>query len=195
MDWVQWVIPLIAVAVYIISALAKPKDEVRPRTQFPPLPQGGDPAERPSSRRTPEEIDRFLEEVRRRKKSAEQQREKKPIPPVIVQERPRPAPAVPVPTPKRERPRLAEPPRPQLPPARPLPAPRPREPEPLPVPMAEVIEATVALQPPAAAVVARPSVSPVAQSLTGMLRNPSTLAAAIMLKEVLDRPLCKRRRS
>jgi hypothetical protein len=36
--------------------------------------------------------------------------------------------------------------------------------------------------------------SPVLREVVRMLRGPRTAAAAVMLREVLDRPLCMRRR-
>jgi hypothetical protein len=50
-----------------------------------------------------------------------------------------------------------------------------------------------AAQPPAAKVL-RKSLVPAAVHLAGMLRNQQNLRAAVLVREVLDVPLCKRRR-
>src|SRR5579864_3093234 len=82
-DWIKWVIPLIAVAVWILSNLAKNREEPRrQRTAPPPRPEDG---MGPVRRRTPVEVDRFLEEVRRRREAAEAklkkpQEESAPVP-------------------------------------------------------------------------------------------------------------------
>jgi hypothetical protein len=182
MDWVQWIIPLIAIAVWILSNLARSKEDK------PPVQRRSEDAPQPI-RRSPEEVDRFLEEVRRRKRNAEGP--KKPGR-TSAPDRPRPGPP-PLPRTPTERPRVSERPPPT---SKPLPPPRRQEAEAIPV--AEVLEVAVANQPPralATLAAGRPTtVPPAVQALKSLLLDRQNVAAAIVLKEVLDQPLCKRPR-
>src|SRR5262245_61821723 len=113
MDWIKLAIPLIAVAVWILSNLAKNREEPRrQRTAPPPRPEDG---EGPRRRRTPAEVDQFLEEVRRRREAAEakvKKLEERPVP-IPLSEKvpaesrfPRAKPVQPVPTPPPLRPEI-----------------------------------------------------------------------------------------
>jgi hypothetical protein len=93
-----------------------------------------------------------------------------------------------------------EPPQPSPPPVvRPVPPPRRRFPPPLVQPIAKAEPA-----PPMAAVpVAKPVIpvvtsarkpSPAAMELFNLLKNRHSLRAAVLLHEILDPPLCRRRR-
>jgi hypothetical protein len=197
MDWVQWLIPLVALAVYILSNLAKGQEESR--TNRLPRPPRSDEAvetaelaEPPRQRRSQEEIDRFLEEVRRRKKTIEPPQNKPLSRPTTApsQERPRPVPP-PLPKVKLPPPPLPERPRPGDAP-RPATKPPSRKREPEPIPVVEALEVThVPLQPPPALV--GPLVNSLAlQNLKSLLANRQTMATAILLKEILDVPLSKR---
>jgi len=210
MDWVKWLIPLIALAVWIISNLARNREEPR-RPARPSTPAGGsgEPPNGPRSgpRRSSAEIDEFLQEVRRRREANEQRKaaRKAPVKPEARR---------PVETP-RPRPSLAMP-EPVTPPAPPPPAPAapafittlPRVPgaapgvareevvvarvisEPAPVPAA--IPATPA---PALPVPVRRLGPPAApRQILQMLRNPQSLARAIVLREILEGPLSRRPR-
>src|SRR5262245_48923245 len=69
MEWVKIAIPLIAVAVWLLSTLARgTRDDRRPTPRPRETPAGGDAPPRP--RRPVSDIDRFLEEVNRRRREA-----------------------------------------------------------------------------------------------------------------------------
>jgi hypothetical protein len=173
MDWVKWIIPLIAVAVWILSNLAKNREEPRrQRTAPPPRPDDG---MGPSRRLTPVEVDRFLEEVRRRREAAEGKTKKpleKPAPPPLAQ-----------PMPLESR----------LPRAKPIPPVIRRTSPPEPV-LAKIVsvpepEATTPIVVPK--VTAVPT-SPQVKETLALLRNRKSLVTAMLLREILEQPLCKR---
>src|SRR5438445_12497975 len=111
MDWIKWLIPLIALAVWVLSNLARNREEPRrPARSSTPAGGSGEPPPSPR-RRSSAEIDEFLQEVRRRREINEQRKVKK-VP--VKQEQRRP-----VETP-RARPSLALP-DPAAPPAAPPP--------------------------------------------------------------------------
>ena len=182
MDWIKLVIPLIAVAVWILSNLAKNRDETRrQRTAPPPKPEDG---MGPARRRTPAEVDKFLEEVRRRREALEGKL-KKPLSP----------PPAPVPlaqtVPEFPRARTIPPPLPMPPPPRPeirrssVSEPVMAKLVPTPAPEPEVVV------PAAPRVTALPSSPQVRQTLA-LLRDRKTLVTVMLLREILDQPLCKR---
>jgi hypothetical protein len=87
-------------------------------------------------------------------------------------------------------------------PAPPVRAPAPPPPKAL-VPLATVIEtpaeAVPAAGPPAAvpaapATLRRQAVSPILAQVVALLRSPQAAGSALVLREIFDRPLCKRRR-
>src|SRR5262245_56082520 len=100
----RWLIPLIALAVWVLSNLARNREEprrpVRPQ-QSPPAGAGPEPpGGGPRPRRSSAEIDDFLQEVRRRRDVAE----RKPAKPATARvetlrpvEPPRPRPSLAVP--------------------------------------------------------------------------------------------------
>lgn len=203
----NWVIILVIVAVvFILANVFKPDDETKRRQARPgepPRPLGND-------------INQFLDEMNRlRRRAAE-------APPAEPEEYrseapPRPAPAVrpPVPRPPRPRPRI-QPPTPALaftPPAPPPPPPVPRivvaEPVILDVLPASTPRPSSPPAPPrfpdalparspapaAAPVVAAPVVEklpPAVTQLRSLLRSPQGLRNAMLLKEVLGPPRCRR---
>jgi hypothetical protein len=222
MHWEVLIVPLIALGVWILGTLFRSEEEKR--TQAPVRrPQG---ARVPGGGRPVTDLDRFLEEARRRREAAEK---RLPVPPDRSDE-----PVVVRPTPPRKTPE-ARPVRPSerlQPPARPVPTARPVEavpvaipvatpvPTPAPAPppaprprLAEVVLETVAQPVPALAVPEPPpplampetsslaavvprvqSLSPALAQAYALLRSPQTAAAAFVLREILDRPLCQRRR-
>ncbi len=187
MHWEILIIPLIALGVWIIGTLFKSEDDkakkaMRGRGNF----SGRAPGRRPVT-----DLDRFLEEARRRRET---------------EDRPKPPPAPP-PTrapvarpPLRERPsRPRETPRPAVPALRKeevgvtVPT-RPAAPavlaEPVPSPPLPPLEAPT----PPATITAPPRAAPVVQQVRALLSKPQTAGAAFVLREIFDRPLCKRRR-
>lgn len=203
MEWLKLVIPLIFVAVWILSQLAKNRDQTPRRTKPPPLPKDEDEDEGPRPRRSAGEVDRFLEEVRRRRARAEG----RTSPPPVVAEPPRPKPAARRPAPE---PARSFPPPIQAPPPVPSPPPTPRMPpavQPAPVtfrmpsiePATEVVVA-VPLDPRPAdrlapfipAVVAGPARSSALIRAVSLLRDRQTMMAAIVLREILGPPVSKR---
>jgi hypothetical protein len=199
MDWVKWLIPLVVVFVIILSTLARITQEEKKR--LPPRPRPGGEGDGPGRpRRSPSEIDRFLQEVNRRRREASEHARP------VVKERPvtrRPVSERPV---RRETPSPSQ----DIPSAVP---PTPRTPTPAPVVLmpttqpSAVVAEVVAAKPspaapagsvtpgPSAAVVAAKPQTPTAVHLRQQLKNPQTLRTALVLREVLDGPLCRRRRS
>jgi hypothetical protein len=184
MDWVMFIIPVIAVGIWAIKTAIEKGAEANRNVPQPARPGG--PRRSASS-----EIDRFLEEVNRRRQ--EQQRQsRRPAPPppsrtIEVEVEAQPAP----------RPRPVYRPRPSMPPPirRPVPEPIVVVAEPA-IPEAIAVPATVSLAtalittaPPR---VVRP-VSPLIQELQGMLRTPRSLRTAFVLTEVFGKPKCHRR--
>jgi len=206
MDWVKWLIPLVVIFVVIVSNLARIAQEEKKKSSRRPGP-GNSP---PRPQRPQNEAERFLEEINRRRREAGEQRK----PPVVKR-----AAAGPARVARRETPSAGEAmaavvpvtsrvPRPvravemPMPLAR-QPSPRPVEPErrqPAPV-VEEVVVATVvpvltapgdvSAGAPAAVIAVKPH-TPTATLLRQLLRNPQSVKAAFVLREVLDRPLCRR---
>jgi hypothetical protein len=189
MHWEVLIIPLIALGVWIIGTLFKSEDDktkkvVGRRPLFPPQTGGRGGGRTPGRRAVVTDLDRFLEEARRHREPEE--RRKAPPPSRVPPARP----------PVREQPtRRQEPP----PPATPLiveeavvalPAPRPVIPPPAAEPVASPPSARAKPSSPAPPT---PS-SPIAQQVRSLLSKPQTAATAFVLREIFDRPLCKRRR-
>lgn len=185
MHWEILIIPLIALFVWIIGTLFKSEDDKTKKG----VGRRGNVSGRPPGRRPVTDLDRFLDEARRRRE------------PEVPRKTAPPPPRAPVARPTvRERP---QPPREPLRRAAPvlveeevvvaLPAPRPVEA----VPVAELVAAeslprqpSISVPPPAVAVRS----SPISQQVRSLLRKPQTAATAFVLREVFDRPLCMRRR-
>lgn len=214
-DWIKWLIPLIAVAVWVLTTMVRNREEprrpVRPGT--PPADGGEPPPGGPRPRRSAAEIEEFLQEVRRRREAGEQRKKKIPAREEPRRER----------EPPRTRPSLtaAEPMAPPPPPPAPAslsPAPRPRERRDV-TPLAstvvpareEVVVARVVEPAPSAPSAYSVSSAPAAvgallphgrarglrggpAQLLQMLRQPQSLAAAIVLREILEPPVSRRRR-
>src|SRR5262245_29426179 len=128
-DWIFWLVPIVAVVLLIIGGVMRgmaqaqeeqqKQQERKKRPPLPPRPAGAPVPPRPAASGG-NELDRFLQEVQRRKRGAE----------------PRPAEPIPVAQPVEPRPRpAARPPVPPPPPRDPVPvARRPRVEEPSPRP-------------------------------------------------------------
>jgi hypothetical protein len=211
MNWTAWIIPLIALAVWVISNLAKNAQEQqrrpnRPTPGTPPANPNAPEASGPKPQRTAAEIEDFLREVRRRREVADGKKTKKVIPPP-----PPPRPVQPV----RSRPSLEapipmavpiRPDRPDRPQATPA-TPRRENQAPLPIPVAE--EVVVAQVAPSAyagpSTVSAPRTnmgrgvqlgvsSGAAGHFLKLLRDPQSMKTAIMLREILDKPISRRGR-
>ncbi len=201
-DWVGLLIPLIIAAVWILNQLVKNRED--PRRKPPPLPAPGEDEPGPRPRRTASDVDKFLDEVRRRRARAEGREASAP-----VQAPPRRRPPVRQPVPEVQRtfppPSQVPPPLPRTrPPAPPfsssLPAPRipPRED----ILVAEVVSLSPAPAhrltglAPAPVLVPVPAVratasTPLAETLS-LLKKRQTLAAAVVLREIFGPPLSAR---
>jgi hypothetical protein len=221
MNWSVWIVPIIALAVWIISYLLRgnePEKKPMQRVRQP----GDDPQGRPKEPLT--DLDRFLREVNRRRQNAEERRTG-PVakPPVVtaqpVEERPRPS------MPKPARP--AQPPRRQA--SRPAPTPPKKtttqpafKPEPLtvlpaddrteralPLPASEqtplafpTSSEVVRIATPAALATLAKLAPPVKQvddaivqtPLMSLLSSPKYLKYAIVMREIFEPPLCRRQR-
>jgi hypothetical protein len=214
MQWEVLIVPLIALGVWILSTLFKGEEDERVRQRRPGF--DGAPG---VPRRPVTDLDRFLEEARRRRETGERPREAapRPAPPQSQPRVSRPA------LPSASSPPRATPPRR---PARSAPssAPRRRAPDPaelIPLTRPEVIPPqevviplaaqaepkivrvepvapqTVPAQPqtPSGSAVTRPTVvlSPIVAQVRSLLRTPQSAAAAFVLREIFAQPICKRR--
>ena len=189
MHWEILIIPLIALGVWILGTLFKPgeDDKMTKGVRRP----GGVPG-RGSVRRPVTDLDRFLEEARRRRE---------------VEERPKPpAPAAPArPTTARAPQRRA--PLREAPPIAPPVVRRAEVPIPIPVarPVAQPARAEPVLvvaptrdapppSPPAPTTTRPTQPSPIVQQVRSLLSKPQTAGTAFVLREIFDRPLSMRRR-
>jgi len=189
MHW-EWVVPVIALVLWILNNLIRSADDKRARNaQRGAELENEQPAEQPKS-----DVDQFLEEINRMRRRTEPPRRQEP--PEVVRAEPRPsAPPLPVyvptvvetPRPQRPRPRPAQRPRTQV--ARPV-APKPG------AEILDVIPVAAPVAPHKAPTVSAPTrqPSPAVVQLRSMLRSPGTIQAAIVLQEVLGPPRCRRGR-
>jgi hypothetical protein len=180
MDWIKLVIPLIAVAVWIISHLANQQKEIRrpPRVPPPLPPRRREPFDRSASvpASKPDDDNKYREEMDRK-------REKKPsLAKPIPRPRSKRLESAPEPTPViRDVSRTAAGVR-QDKPATDLYLPAPVV---LGQPIAKVGEAAARIVKPAPAAV---------KNMLELLKRPDSLTTAFLLKEVLDLPVAKRPR-
>lgn len=185
MNWAI-IIAVIAIGVYILASLLQGNDE----DQAPKRPRPGQ-AGRPRGQRPAGDIDRFLEEMnRRRRQGAERGGETLSGKPLTV---PKPRPAAPVRRPAVERP-VPAPPRYEAPPPRPVaPPPPPPPPAPLAVPVTgaamETINRASRVPVPAAALDRK---SAATDQVLAMVRTPASLQAVFLLHEILAPPRCRR---
>jgi hypothetical protein len=192
--WEILVIPLIAVGVWVLGTIFRGAEDERQKAAMRQRRPGGPAGPRPQ-RRPVTDLDRFLEEARRRREAAA---------------RPAPPPRPPEPRAPERRPLLQrEPERPTAVTRRPEPLARPAPPPPPPeavvaVRRAEpvVVEAVPAPHPPPPApppavveVRARTATGAAIQDqVAALLRSPRGAGAALVLTEILGPPLCRRRR-
>jgi len=192
MEWVYVLIVLVPLLVWVLSTIFRGADEA----QAPRRPPAADGAPLAVPRRPANDLDRFLQDAqRRREKAARKMAEAAEEAPPLFDLAPAPPPPPPAPPPAPKapepRPRVDEPrPRRERPlaeraEARPAPAPRPEP---------RSAQTAPAQLPPVAAIPSRRPAGPVLARLAGLLRDRGSLAAGLMLREVLDRPLCQRRR-
>jgi hypothetical protein len=192
----EWLIPIIALIVWIVHSMFRGKEEEEPSKRRGPSPiRTVQPSEEGDAPRGGTDIDQFLEEINRRRKLAQErraraEREVASLPVVVPVAEPRRKPKVKQPvqrTPKRDREwratdlaaeRIADA------------ATAAMIPEVLP---ATVMPATVSspapLFPPAESAPVDPN------QLVTLLNSAEGVKAAILLREVLGPPLCRRRRS
>jgi hypothetical protein len=213
-EWEILIIPAIGFMVWLVSMLFRNATEPKKNNRRP----GGREAEEPR-RQTSSDLDRFIADTRRQREM-EERRSQRPQPaappprqrrPVILEEvedepRPRPAPRPPVLQPMPPRPSVLQPVSPR-PVGRPLPVARP-------VPVLEAVESvssapvmqslTQAALPDLPDLPTAPvdmlkreqaAVSPLLLDLREILRSPKSAQMAFALREILDAPLCRRRRS
>jgi hypothetical protein len=171
----EWVVPVVVLIVWLVSTILKSREQNEPVRVKP----GAGDGRKPTG-----DIDKFLQEIDRlRRKTAEEQGQAAPPPPRVRPVAPpvvraRPAPRV------RAANRVAEPLEvvPVVTQAR--------------TPLASEFVAPVQMTKPLA--VAQVSMrelrqSPGVTAALHLLRSPRTLAAAVVLQEVLGPPKCKRR--
>ncbi|HTU19176.1 MAG TPA: hypothetical protein VMG10_14040 [Gemmataceae bacterium] len=184
MHWEIAIIPLIALGVWIIGTLFKSEDEKLKKG----VGRRGNASSRAPGRRVGTDLDRFLEEARRRREPEERRkappspaRDPAPRPPLRERpSQPREMPRRPAPLIAKEEVVVA------------LPAPRPVAPPPVAEPVASLALAREASLPPPPTSVTRPA--PIPQQVLSLLSKPQSAATAFVLREIFDRPLCKRRR-
>lgn len=188
MDWQILLIPLLALVVWIVGTLFKSEDDktkkgVRGR---------GTATGRAPGRRPVADLDRFLDEARRRREVEARPKPGPAPPPVRVSSETRPA-VRERPTRLREAPRVAVPAFPKEEVLEVLPAARPASPALEAQPVASPrLSSAPATPPPATFAAPRPA--PVLQQVRELLSKPQTAATAFALREIFDRPLCRRRR-
>jgi hypothetical protein len=167
--WEVLIIPAIALVVWILTTLF--------RGENAPLPPRRENDDSLPKRRPVTPLDRTLDEARRRR---QQQPVKRPAPPEVK----RPV-------------MLEEVRRPPRSPAKPIVLAL-AEPEPPRAEYAAPPAPSVATAPPAPAEVsrvARQPASPMLLQVRQLLRSPRSAAAGFVLREILDTPRCRRRRS
>ena len=184
MHWEILIVPLIALGVWILGTLFKGEDaKVKKGGRLPNNASGRAPSRRPVT-----DLERFLEDARRRRE---------------VEEAPKPPPPRPsiARAPLRERPA-----QPRQTPPRLASRSKRREELPVAVPVARpvaqavavvaeaVIDVPVRAEPSAPTTTRATQSSPIAQQVLSLLSNPQTAATAFVLREIFDRPLSQRRR-
>lgn len=192
MNWEILIFPLIALGVWILSTIFRGVEEQREKNRPPRPREEGASVKVP--RRPVSELDRFLDEARRRREAAQQRQQQtapvlvEPIPEAIPLPRPAPKPA-PAPAPASPLPRKIE--RPALQPTEP---PR-RAPEPAPaVPVVQTLaqsQASTHSPVPGTTVQAR-KLSPVLARLMPLLKDRPSLGTAFVLNEIFGRPRCEK---
>ncbi len=200
MPWHVLLILLIPVAVVILASIFRGAEQKnkKDRNSSP----SGEP--RNPSRRAGTDLDRFLEEARRRRETSERRETvgtrqesvaPKPAPPPRQKNQSRPTPPrpreMPAPPPRRQPVLLEEVPvgRPVVVLAEPTPAQLVRPGE-----STSVKPVELAAPPPAPMNTQQKAPSLVLQQVARMLSSPQSVAAAVVLREIFDQPMCRRRR-
>jgi len=183
MDWIKATLLLIVVAGWVLSALAKKREPPRGLRAVAPPPRGDDDVSAPPRRRrSASEVDRFLEEVRRRRESLEGRK---------------PQPALVRPVESRQPPPRRVPEPPPLPPPRQQPR---RTAQPVVVeavladiPEVIVLPTTTDVQSTGAAISGPVGPSVTMRQTLALLNNPESLISAMVLQEIMQRPVSQRR--
>src|SRR5262245_17723224 len=111
MEWLGWIVPVLFVAGFILKQLAGKAENNQPPERMPRRrPEADAPPREVTPKRPPEQIRRFLEEMRRQREGLPPEPEPEPTAQV---ERPRPVPRPERVPPKPVRQRPPVPPRPQ----------------------------------------------------------------------------------
>ncbi len=199
-EWVVFIVPFIALVVWLVSLLARnaeppPKNTGRPRP--------GMRQEEPK-RQTSSDLDRFIMETRRQRETDERraqrppqtstQRQRRPVMlEEVVEQPPRPAPRPPLPQPVAPRPVVRTP-------ARPVPVLEVAESVPAAPVMLTLSQTALPQMPeqPAAPIDLlkrdEGTVSPLLSNLRATLNNPQSAQLAFALGEIFGEPLSRRRR-
>jgi hypothetical protein len=197
MHWEILIIPLIALGVWLLGTLFKNENDLAKRGPRRP----GSPPGRPPARRPVTDLDRFLEEARRRREAEERrkapsiQRPRTETTRVPLSERPSrnlDVPPRPVPTARRVE---------EIPAAKPVSRPVP-QPATIREAASEAALIVPRLQPLAEAPPPPPAppttrdtqASPIVQQVRSLLSKPQSAGTAFLLREIFDRPRCQRRR-
>ena len=181
----KWIVPVIVVIVWVINAILKSRENEEP---VRPKRPGGSPRE---GRNPVGDIDRFLQEIDRlRQKTAEERGTTAPPPVVRAVPRARPAPA---PAPQRTRPSARPPlvvePLPVVPPVSPaISIAQPATPAGRPGDTARTLVPSMAGRVAASYSVDLPRVN----EALNLLRSRQSAATALVLKEILGPPKCRR---
>lgn len=187
-DWVSWLIPLVALFVWILSNLARVREDEPRRARPPQARSDADPDAPP---RKSSDADQFLEEARQRReqrearKKAEETRRVQPV-------REEPRRSVVSAQPARVEP-VRKPAPPPLPKVVVKPASQSRQPGPR---VEEVVVAKIVAPSRAEEAPGAPAPSferSARKQILEMLKKKENLKAAFLLREILDPPLCRRK--
>lgn len=195
MDWVQWLVPLVALGVWILSNLARNRED-EPRRARPPQVRGdGMPEAAPRQRKEPEEVDRFLDEVRRRRENTERKKKADEPRRVLLPKREETRkPAQPQSRQDAQR-KPTPPPVPKLIPVKEPPTSPRKEPGSSPRSanrIEEVVVARIVSPTPRSDSPAPVHAERTIPQLLDLLCRKENLTTAVLLREVLGPPLCKR---
>jgi hypothetical protein len=211
-EWAILIVPAIGIVIWLVSMIFRNATEPQRRDIRRPAGREGEEPRRQTS----SDLDRFIAETRRQRE-IEERRSQRPQPappprqrrPVILEEvedEPRPTQRPPVLRPMPPRPPVLQPMSPRSvvrppPVARPVPVLEPVEAV-LPAPVLPTLAQTVLPDVPELPtgpvdMLQRDQVvvSPLLLELREMLRSPKSARMAFALREVLDAPLCRRRRA
>lgn len=199
MHW-EYLIPIVVLGVYILSSLLRNQEEEKRADRQR---QGADPdrmAQPRAAQRSGNDIDRFLDEVNRRRRQAAERAPAAPQRPTRSIPTARPVPASRSPRPAQQPPPARPPAPPRRPPVELVPQPREAP------PVAEVVEVLPVLEPlepqpaptpppaePSFPATAPRSAVPERNLLVSLLQSREGLRTALLLKIILDPPSCKRR--